>query len=195
MPSPATCCTPSPAGCATATASSTTTASSEYRFHATIDALTGLYNRYWLNTMLPRQIQRARMSGEPLSALMIDIDHFKQYNDRHGHIGGDQALASVAAALRELLRPADLCARYGGEEFIVLLPGTDLEQGRTTAERLRRSMPEVSITRADGTPLAPVTLSIGVGQLAEGQTPEDFIDACDRQLYAAKVDGRNRVRG
>ena len=167
----------------------------EYRFHATIDSLTGLFNRYWLNKMLPRQMQRARISGEPLAALMIDIDHFKQYNDQHGHLGGDQALASVAQALRELLRPVDMSARYGGEEFLVLLPGTGIEQARPTAGRLVGAVPRVSITRTDGTPLPPVTLSIGVGEMTAGQTPDELIDACDRQLYAAKIAGRNRFCG
>lgn len=167
----------------------------EYRYHATVDALTGLFNRYWLNQMLPRQMQRVRISGEPLSVLMIDIDYFKQYNDRHGHTGGDQALVAVAAALRDLLRPGDLCARYGGEEFLVLLPATNAEQARSTADRLVRAVPRVRITRSNGTLLAPVTISVGVAAMSDEETPEELVDACDRMLYAAKLAGRNRVCG
>ena len=167
----------------------------EYRYHATVDALTGLFNRYWLNQMLPRQMQRVRISGEPLSVLMIDIDYFKQYNDRHGHTGGDQALVAVAAALRDLLRPSDLCARYGGEEFLVLLPATSAAQAFSTAERLVRAVPRIRVVRGNGTPLAPVTVSIGVAEMGGEQTPEELVDACDRMLYAAKLAGRNRACG
>lgn len=165
----------------------------EYRFHATTDGLTGLYNRYWLDRMLPRQVTRARRSAEALSLLLLDVDDFKQYNDQHGHLGGDQALRAVSLALRDMLRPSDMSVRYGGEEFLVLLPGTGLRDGVATGWRLCRGLPRVAITHTNGAPLPPVTVSIGVCELSGEATTEDLIRGADEMLYQAKRDGRNRV--
>ena len=144
--------------------------------------------------MLPRQVARARRSGEALSLLMLDVDHFKQYNDAHGHLGGDQALRSVAVALRDMLRPSDMSARYGGEEFLVMLPGTALPDGIATAWRLCRGVPRVPITHTNGAPLPPVTLSIGVCELTDDATAEELVRDADQMLYQAKRAGRNCVR-
>ncbi|MFT3926561.1 MAG: GGDEF domain-containing protein [Myxococcales bacterium] len=164
-----------------------------YRFHASIDALTGLFNRFWMERMLVRQMERARVGREPLSLLMIDVDHFKAFNDHHGHVAGDGALRCVASAMRDTVRPTDLVARYGGEEFVVLLPGAQLEQAGEVAERVRRAVRTASVVHFDGRPLPNVTISLGVAQMPEGSTPAGFIDFADAALYRAKEAGRDRV--
>lgn len=165
----------------------------EYRFHATVDTLTGLYNRYWLNKMLPRQMGRSRTSGEPLALVMVDIDHFKRVNDNYGHLTGDRTLCAVAGALRDQLRPADMAARYGGEEFIVVLPGTTLAGARIAAERLRAATPAVRMFGPEGETLPPVTVSVGIAEMDAIRDMEVFIDSCDKALYRAKLGGRDRV--
>ncbi len=165
-----------------------------YRFHATIDALTGLFNRFWMDRMLLRQMERARVGHEPLSLLLVDVDHFKAFNDQHGHVAGDGALRSVASAMRESVRPTDLVARYGGEEFAVLLPGAQLEQAGEVAERVRRAVRTASMVHLDGRPLPGVTVSLGVAEMPEGATsPAGFVEVADRALYRAKEAGRDRV--
>jgi len=164
-----------------------------YRFHASIDTLTGLFNRFWMDRMLVRQMERARVGCEPLSLLMIDVDHFKDFNDRHGHVAGDGALRCVASTMRDAVRPTDLVARYGGEEFAVLLPGAQLEQAREVAERVRRAVRGASVVHVDGRPLPSVTISLGVAQMPEDATPTGFIDVADSALYRAKEAGRDRV--
>jgi diguanylate cyclase (GGDEF)-like protein len=165
----------------------------QYRFHATVDALTGLFNRHWLNQMLPRQMHRAKASAEPLSLLMADIDHFKAYNDSHGHPAGDHALLTVAQSLRDHVRPADMTARYGGEEFLVVLPACNLEGAEVVAERLRAAVASSTIRFANGTELPGVTASFGIATLTGELAMEGFIGACDKALYRAKRRGRNRV--
>ncbi len=167
----------------------------DFRFHATVDALTGLFNRYWLDQMLPRQMQRSRADGEPLSLLMIDIDHFKGFNDRHGHLAGDAALRAVARALLDHLRPNDMAARFGGEEFAVLLPETDRQAARAVGERLRAAVAAAPVVLEDGTPLPSLSCSVGVGEMTPEARPRDLIAAADAALYAAKRAGRNRVSG
>jgi diguanylate cyclase (GGDEF)-like protein len=165
-----------------------------YKFHASIDALTGLFNRFWMDRMLVRQMERARVGLEPLSLLLIDVDHFKDFNDRHGHVAGDAALRGVASAMREAVRPTDLLARYGGEEFGVLLPGVQLETAGEVAERLRRAVSAANLVHFDGRALPNVTVSIGVAQMPEGEpTPVTFVDLADGALYRAKHAGRDRV--
>ena len=165
----------------------------EYQFQATIDAVTGLYNRNWLDKMLPRQVGRSRSTGEPFSLVMIDIDHFKGYNDSHGHLGGDRALFTVACTLRDKLRPADMAARYGGEEFAVLLPQCMLSDACNVAERLRSAVAESPVIFPSGPELPPVTISLGVAELNDSFTTEGFLAAADAALYRAKHEGRNRV--
>ena len=168
----------------------------QYRFHATVDALTGLFNRFWLYAMLPRQMHRSRRCAEPLSLLMVDIDHFKQYNDAHGHVAGDCALGAVAAAMRNALRPADMAVRYGGEEFLIILPNCSLEFALQVASRLRTAVSGASITRApghDGPELPSVTVSVGAAENPNEGTVETFISSADEALYRAKRAGRDRV--
>jgi len=126
--------------------------------------------------------------------LLIDIDHFKKFNDNFGHGVGDQVLRLVAKALRDLVRGDDLPARYGGEELIAVLPRTDLATCGLVAERIRRSIAECQFTRrSTGEILPQITVSIGIGQFQYGEAMADLIDRCDRALYLAKKAGRNRV--
>jgi diguanylate cyclase len=161
---------------------------------ARTDTLTGLPNRRALDEF-SRKVQTIAMeTGAPLSALMLDIDHFKTFNDNFGHGVGDQVLRLMANVLREKVRDIDLPARYGGEELIAVLPGTDLATCATAAERIRRSIAECKITRrSTGEVLPTITVSIGVAQFRPGESMSDLIERCDRALYLAKGSGRNRV--
>jgi len=161
---------------------------------AKTDTLTGLPNRRALDEFF-RVAQIAAMEQDyPLSVLLIDIDHFKTFNDNFGHGVGDQVLKLMAKVLRERVREIDLPARYGGEELIAVLPGADLATCEAVAERIRRSIAECTITRrSTGEALPGITVSIGVGQFQPGESMADLIDRCDRALYRAKRTGRNRV--
>jgi diguanylate cyclase len=161
---------------------------------ARTDTLTGLPNRRALDEFFRKAQISAMEQGEALSALLIDIDHFKRFNDDFGHGVGDQVLKLMAKVLRERVREIDLAARYGGEELIAVLPSADLASGAAIAERIRRSIAECSITRrSTGEPLPGITVSIGVAQFQGGETMGDLIERCDRALYLAKRTGRNRV--
>ena len=166
-----------------------------YRFHATVDALTGLFNRYWLNKMLPRQMDRSWKQGEPMALVLLDVDHFKPYNDQHGHVAGDHALCAVATCLRDHLRPSDMAARFGGEEMLVLLPKSTVDDARVVAERLRAAVERTEISYPNGERLPSVTVSAGVAALPGPSDPEQFLEAVDASLYRAKRAGRNRVDG
>jgi diguanylate cyclase (GGDEF)-like protein len=155
---------------------------------ATVDELTGLRNRRWLDDAFARQLARAARTEQPLSVLMIDIDRFKQLNDANGHAFGDAVLRRVAQALASGLRPQDLAARYGGEEFSVLLPGLDSDHAARIAERLRHAV-EVG-GEAGG---LPVTISIGVAARQGSETLDTLLQRADKALYRAKESGRNRV--
>lgn len=161
---------------------------------ARTDTLTGLPNRRALEEFCLTAQAEAMEAGQPLSAFLIDIDHFKKFNDSFGHGVGDQVLRLVARALRERVRDSDLAARYGGEELIAVLPGADLGVCTATAERIRGALADCKITRrSTGQELPGITVSIGVGQFLPGETMEDLIDRCDRALYQAKKRGRNCV--
>lgn len=160
---------------------------------ALIDPLTGLYNRRWLNSMLERQIQRAVHDHQPFSVIMIDIDHFKLYNDTYGHQAGDQALRVVSDVITQYLRPNDTMARYGGEEFLALLPNTALDRAREVAERLRLVVKNFSIPGKSDKQLPPVTISIGIAQHQKNRGSSELIDTADKAMYCAKRGGRDRV--
>jgi diguanylate cyclase (GGDEF)-like protein len=160
---------------------------------STVDALTGLYNRRWLEENAPRLVARFHRSSEGLSVIMLDVDHFKSFNDTYGHAAGDQVLSTVGRVLKCKLRPTDLAARYGGEEFIVLLPATSLSGAIVAAERLRKAVAETEIRTADGRDLPTITISLGVTELAREEPTAEFIAKADSALYVAKHKGRNRV--
>ncbi len=156
---------------------------------ALTDPLTGLGNRRHLDATLDIELQRAARTGEPLTAIMADLDHFKNVNDRFGHEAGDQVLKAFGAAMRAQTRAMDLVARFGGEEFVVLLPHTPLEGGRIIAERMRATFAETVVP-----PLRePVTASFGVAQARGAETAESLLQCVDKALYKAKQSGRNRV--
>jgi diguanylate cyclase len=161
---------------------------------AKTDTLTGLPNRRALDEFLRTAQIAAMEKGEPLSVLLIDIDHFKTFNDKFGHGVGDQVLRLMANVLRERVRDIDLPARYGGEELIAVLPGAELAACEAVAERIRRSISECHITRrSTGEALPGITVSIGAAQFQFGESMADLIERCDQALYLAKRTGRNRV--
>lgn len=164
-----------------------------YERAAMFDGLTGIHNRRWLDETLHRMVRRHERSHGDLSLALIDIDHFKHFNDRYGHAAGDHVLTVVASTLARNLRPTDLVARFGGEEFVILFPDTDLEQAASAADRVRRAIAAEELVMPDGTALPPVTISMGVAQLAPGQAVADFLKAADLAMYRAKQAGRNRV--
>ncbi|MFP5499252.1 MAG: diguanylate cyclase [Gammaproteobacteria bacterium] len=160
---------------------------------AATDALTGLANRRTLDQRLHLEWDRAQRSAEPLTVLMIDVDHFKAFNDRHGHQGGDEALRTVAQVIEgNIRRPADLAARYGGEEFAVVLPHTDSQGARVIAEHIRSSVEHLPRVSGD---TVPITVSIGLSTWTKNSrtTLEELLLNADQALYEAKHTGRNRV--
>ncbi|WP_141704133.1 GGDEF domain-containing protein [Planobispora rosea] len=159
---------------------------------ATRDALTGLHNRRHLMEELRREMAAAAADGQPLSAALLDIDHFKQVNDRYGHRAGDEVLAWFAGLLSEGFRRGDVVARYGGEEFVVVFPGATAEQARMRVETLRERVSGQEV-RADGHVLR-VTFSAGVAAVMPGHSPDDLLQAADEALYAAKHGGRDQTR-
>ena len=161
------------------------------------DGLTGIANRRHFDVAIEKEMRRAMRTGSPLSLLMIDIDHFKDYNDHYGHQQGDGCLIRVAAELAAMLqRPTDLLARYGGEEFAAILPDTDAAQALRMAEAIRQRAADLRIPHAKtGNDAKHITVSIGIATQHPHQPLEisALIGAADRALYLAKRAGRNRV--
>ncbi len=164
-----------------------------YERRANLDALTGLHNRRWLEDVFPRQVRRSELESEPLSVLMIDVDHFKRINDTFGHAAGDFVLFAVAKVLESRLRPTDLVARYGGEEFAAILPKCDLAGAGIAAERVRREIAGLELATPSGVLLPHITASIGGAQQRLGIDAKALLSAADGALYRAKGSGRNRV--
>ena len=163
---------------------------------AFIDGLTGVANRRRFDEALQAEWRSCRRSGSPLTLLMIDIDHFKRYNDHYGHQGGDVCLQAVAAALRQLFgRPHDLVARYGGEEFACLMPECDITAGLGKAEELRAAVAALGIPHTDSPTADWLTLSIGVATAhpIDDTAPATLVTMADAALYTAKSNGRDRV--
>ena len=168
------------------------------RAQAMVDAGTGIANRRALDQTLASEWSRARRIGRPVGFLLIDVDHFKAYNDHHGHPAGDRCLRAVASlAAEQARRPNDLAARFGGEEFALVLPHTDLDGARQVGEAIRGAIASAQLPHGRS-PVAPhVTVSIGIHAAVPGdETGETagLVEAADRALYAAKRSGRDRVR-
>jgi diguanylate cyclase (GGDEF)-like protein len=164
----------------------------ESRLTATTDMLTGLLNRRAFIEWATRELRRAERYRDSLSVIILDVDHFKQVNDRYGHATGDHVLEFVGSMLPKAVRSCDVVARWGGEEFVLALPSTPLQGAVLVAERARRTLEEASVQAGNGSTV-PVTASFGVAQLNPGETIDQLIDRADRAMYAAKSGGRNRV--
>lgn len=162
------------------------------RHHATLDHLTGLWNRRMILEQLDRELSRVRREQRPLTVGMIDIDRFKAVNDAHGHAAGDAVIRNTAAAIRSQLREYDFVGRYGGEEFMLLLPGCDVGDARKIAERVRHKIAAEPVSYGEF--IIPVTASLGIASTrAVGIVPADLIAAADAGLYRAKANGGNRT--
>jgi len=157
------------------------------------DPLTGLYNRRYLTEMLDREIRRAVRAEQSLGILMLDLDHFKKFNDTYGHDAGDTVLREAASFLTKSIRIEDIVCRFGGEEFVVILPTADLNASHARAERIRSKLRELPVLH-QGQSLGMITVSVGVAALPQhGTSPKELLDAADAALYRAKREGRDRV--
>jgi diguanylate cyclase len=164
------------------------------RSESLTDPLTTLSNRKFFDAALTTAIAEARENDEPLSLLMADIDHFKSFNDKYGHLTGDQVLRLVALSVKQNVKGQDIAARYGGEEFVIALPNTSLPSAITVSDHIRRAvMSKELMRRSSGERLGRVTVSVGAALLRPGDTSQSLIDRADKCLYAAKRNGRNRV--
>lgn len=151
------------------------------------DPLTGAWNRRYLDAAMAAEIERSARQGQPLAAVLYDIDHFKRVNDALGHAAGDVALREFAALLRSQRRASDLLCRWGGEEFLVLMPGTNIEEAVAAAGRARAAVEACEFA------CGRITVSAGVAELASSESAQSFFERLDRLLYRAKGAGRNRV--
>ena len=164
------------------------------RLLAITDGLTGLYNHRYYVKSLKKEIDRSMRNSHQLSIIIVDIDHFKHFNDTNGHLQGNEALKSVAAILRLALRKIDILARYGGEEFAIILPATDNKQALKAADRICTMMRNEVIPGMDSQPLKQLTLSAGVASFPEdAKNDVDLTDRADKALYLAKKQGRDRA--
>jgi len=160
---------------------------------STVDALTGLRTRRFIDEALHVEFLRARRYGTPLAVAMMDLDHFKQVNDEHGHVTGDTVLRRVGEIVRDLLRGTDVAARYGGEEILLVMPQNSAGGATVLAERIREALAAARFESPLGAGLS-VTASFGVTQYDPAdESPEDLVQRADEALYAAKAAGRNRV--
>jgi two-component system cell cycle response regulator len=161
---------------------------------AITDALTGLFNRRYMETHLATLVEQAAARGKPIAVLMVDIDYFKRVNDSHGHDAGDDVLHEFALRIRKAIRNIDLACRYGGEEFVIVMPETDMAVATLVAERLRRRIASEPFTVQNGARSLDITISIGIAGLdGVGDNAAAILKRADMALYRAKRDGRNRV--
>jgi diguanylate cyclase (GGDEF)-like protein len=165
-----------------------------YQRMSLTDALTGLPNRRYLEDRLYEEVERSKRYDTPLAFMIIDVDHFKSYNDIFGHTNADRVLKQTAHILRGSIRAIDMAARFAGDEFCVVLPETQIEDAARIAERLKAAVSGAEYTSEQGLPMARVTLSVGVSSFSGSrQTPLAIIETADRALYQAKMQGRNCV--
>jgi diguanylate cyclase (GGDEF)-like protein/PAS domain S-box-containing protein len=163
------------------------------REQATLDVVTGLYNRRFLDESLARELHRALRRKSPLCVAMLDLDHFKRFNDTFGHEAGDALLREVGQLLRDKVRKSDISCRYGGEEFVLVFPDSSLEDTRLRVEEIRALVKALELRHGDQA-LGKVTVSAGIAQAsADGSKPNELLRAADEALYAAKQAGRDRV--
>ena len=164
-----------------------------YERHASTDALTGLSNRHSMEETFPVEVQRCIDERISVSLIMIDVDSFKSFNDKFGHVAGDRALSAVGQILRKQFRPRDLLVRYGGDEFAVLLPGATQAEALAIAERVRQAISVSDHISDDSLIKIPVNVSMGVAELDTRRSFEELLRAADEALYRAKDAGRNVV--
>lgn len=165
----------------------------EARIDATIDPLTGLYNRKVLTQKLDHLIDQEN-GATPLSVLMLDIDHFKRFNDTYGHLIGDEVIRKVAITLKQSANSSSIAARYGGEEFILVMPNSDIEEALELANHIKQAVSNIAlIKRKSQEKLPGITISIGAASIKQGEARDDLLERADQALYAAKKNGRNRV--
>lgn len=160
--------------------------------HLARDSLTGLLNHSTSKDMIGTEFQRARRTGNPLSCVMLDLDHFKRINDTYGHMTGDQVIATLSRVLQQRLRETDIVGRYGGEEFIILMPNTGADSAYRVVDEMRWRFGE--LTHHTGRQEFHVTLSAGISESTHFERANDMLNAADEALYRAKSDGRNQVR-
>ncbi|MGB5245870.1 MAG: diguanylate cyclase [Woeseia sp.] len=157
------------------------------------DGLTNLFNHRYINEILTKELNEARIDGSSTALVFVDVDKFKDFNDQYGHHNGDMILSEMGSLMRENVRKKDFVARWGGEEFVIVCPKTDAATARSLAESLRRTISEHSFTRSDDAGSVRITISAGVASSRDSFTKEQLVEAADGALYQAKRNGRNRV--
>lgn len=183
-------------GVATVLATAVVVRAQSLRRLSAIDRLTGVYNRGYFDERLAAELSRSRRHDEPLALVMLDVDHFKRFNDNHGHAAGDAALRAVSTLVRHSVRRSDLVARYGGEEFVMVMPATSAEQAMEKLQAMRQAISELKIRLPKQQTTSNLTISAGIAIFpADGVTADELLDQADARLFEAKEAGRNRVFG
>ena len=183
-------------GIASVLAATVVTRGKALRRLSSMDRMTGVYNRGYFDERLSAEMSRARRQSEPLALVMLDVDHFKRFNDNYGHAAGDAGLRALTNLIRHSLRRSDLVARYGGEEFVIVLPVTTAEQAIDKMEAIREAVAQLPIRLPKQQTTALLTMSAGVAVFPDdGVTADELLDCADDRLFQAKQAGRNRVVG